>query len=119
MPAPQEPIVHPTTQRKWLLPSQCGSAVESEQRFRSSSVATANRTTQRSSANTRFQKCDALAARRLLLVPISDEIRHEGGCCSPGNATRCRGPCSSALGPPHRADRGDRAQVLDQHPVDG
>ena len=28
-------------------------------------------------------------------------------------------PCSSALGPPHRADRGDRAQVLDQHPVDG
>jgi hypothetical protein len=26
---------------------------------------------------------------------------------------------SSALGPPDRADRGDRAQVLDQHPVDG
>ena len=49
---------------------------------------------------------------------ISDEIRHEGGC-SPGNATRCCGPCSSALGPPHRADRGDRAQVLDQLPVDG
>jgi Family of unknown function (DUF6544) len=24
-----------------------------------------------------------------------------------------------ALGPPHHADRGDRAQVLDQHPVDG
>jgi hypothetical protein len=36
-----------------------------------------------------------------------------------GNATRCCGPCSSALRPPHRADRGDRAQVLDQHPVDG
>ena len=36
-----------------------------------------------------------------------------------GNATRCCGPCSSALGPPDRADRGDRAQVLDQHPVDG
>jgi hypothetical protein len=32
----------------------------------------------------------------------------------------CRSaPCSSALGPPHRADCGDRAQVLDQHPVDG
>src|SRR3954451_2623459 len=27
--------------------------------------------------------------------------------------------CSSALGPPDRAHRGDRAQVLDQHPVDG
>ena len=38
---------------------------------------------------------------------------------SHGNATRCCVPCSSALGPPHRADRGDRAQVLDQHPVDG
>jgi hypothetical protein len=38
---------------------------------------------------------------------------------SHGNATRCCGPCSSALGPPDRADRGDRAQVLDQHPVDG
>jgi hypothetical protein len=37
----------------------------------------------------------------------------------PVNATRCCGPCSSALGPPDRADRGDRAQVLDQHPVDG
>ncbi len=24
-----------------------------------------------------------------------------------------------ALGPPDHADRGDRAQVLDQHPVDG
>jgi hypothetical protein len=31
---------------------------------------------------------------------------------------RCA-PCSSALRPPHHADRGDRAQVLDQHPVDG
>ena len=30
-----------------------------------------------------------------------------------------RAACSSALGPPDRADRGDRAQVLDQHPVDG
>src|ERR671922_464975 len=38
---------------------------------------------------------------------------------SNGNATPCCGPCSSALGPPHRADRGDRAQVLDQDPVDG
>ena len=28
---------------------------------------------------------------------------------SHGNATRCCGPCSSALGPPDRADRGDRA----------
>src|SRR5688572_32962745 len=36
-----------------------------------------------------------------------------------GKATPCCGPCSSALGPPDRADRGDRAQVLDQHPVDG
>jgi hypothetical protein len=35
------------------------------------------------------------------------------------NATRCCGPCSSALRPPHCADRWDRAQVLDQHPVDG
>ena len=43
----------------------------------------------------------------------------QGVCRSHGNATRCCGPCSSALGPPHRADRGDRAQVLDQHPVDG
>jgi hypothetical protein len=59
------------------------------------------------------------SARQLRLVPISDEIRHEGGCCSPGNATRCCGPCSSALGSPDRADRGDRAQVLDQQPVDG
>src|SRR5215204_4632271 len=37
----------------------------------------------------------------------------------PWDATRCCGPRSSALGPPHCADRGDRAQVLDQHPVDG
>ena len=68
---------------------------------------------------TRLQKRDALRARRLLLVAINDEIRHEGGCCSPGNATLCCGPCSSALGPPDHADRGDRAQVLDQNPVDG
>ena len=53
------------------------------------------------------------------VLHASDEIRHEAGCCSPGNATRCCGPCSSALGLAHRADRGDRAQVLDQHPVDG
>src|ERR687898_866071 len=32
---------------------------------------------------------------------------------------KCRGACSSTLGPPDRADRGDRAQVLDQHPVHG
>ena len=68
---------------------------------------------------TRLEKCDAFHARRLLLVPISDEIRQEGRCCSPENATRCCCPCSSALGPPNRADRGERAQVLDQHPVDG
>ena len=49
---------------------------------------------------------------------LQQPASHEGGC-SPGNATRCCGPCSSALGPPHRADRGDRAQVLDQLPVDG
>ena len=29
------------------------------------------------------------------------------------------GPRSAELGPPDRANRGDRAQVLDQHPVDG
>src|SRR4029450_12806900 len=67
---------------------------------------------------TRLQKCDVLHARHLLLVPISDEIRHEGGWCSPGNATRC-GPCSSAVRPAQGAARGDRAQVLDQDPVDG
>ena len=37
----------------------------------------------------------------------------------PVNAPRCCGPCSSALRPPDRADRGHRAQVLDQHRVDG
>ncbi len=68
---------------------------------------------------TRSQKCDALHPRHLLLVPISDEIRHEGGWYSLGNATRCCGPCSSAVRPAHGADRGDRAQVLDQDPVDG
>jgi hypothetical protein len=70
------------------------------------------------SSQARLQKRDALHARRLVLVPITDEIRHEAGCCPPENPTRCRGPCSSAL-PADRADRGDRAQVLDQHPVDG
>jgi hypothetical protein len=65
------------------------------------------------------RSANALHARRVLLVPISDELRREGGCCSPVNATRCCGPPSSALGPPHRADRGNRAQVLDQHPVGG
>ena len=50
---------------------------------------------------------------RSALVADRRELR------SHGNATRCCGPCSSALGPPDRADRGDRAQVLDQHPVDG
>src|ERR671926_134738 len=36
-----------------------------------------------------------------------------------GAAPRCCGPCSSALGAPDRADGGGRAQILDQHPVDG
>src|SRR3954471_22985088 len=36
-----------------------------------------------------------------------------------GDATPCCGECLSAPGPPDRADRGDRAQVLDQHLVDG
>jgi len=34
-------------------------------------------------------------------------------------ATGRSGPCSYAVRPPDRADRGDWAQVLDQHPVDG
>ena len=35
----------------------------------------------------------------------------------PNNRTGLR-PGSSALGPPYDTDGGDRAQVLDQHPVD-
>ena len=48
--------------------------------------------------------------------------RGSGGRVDPprhGSATRCCAPCSSALGLPDRADCGDRAQVLDQHTVDG
>jgi hypothetical protein len=37
----------------------------------------------------------------------------------PGQRDTVLQSMSSALGPPDRADRGDRTQVLDQHPVDG
>src|SRR3954454_10408618 len=47
-------------------------------------------------------------ARSQLPLPRDSEVRW-----------RCCGPCSPALGPPDHADRGDRAQVLDQHAVDG
>src|SRR5687768_11359247 len=58
---------------------------------------------------------DRVASGRLL--PHASESG--AGSRIHGNATPCCGPCSSALGPPDRADRGDRAQVLDQHTVDG
>jgi hypothetical protein len=51
-----------------------------------------------------------LTHRQPLRLPLSRDCR---------SAMKVSGPCSSALRPPHRADRGDRAQVLDQHPVDG
>jgi hypothetical protein len=59
------------------------------------------------------------AGGRLHLVLCASESGGRVDAPYHGNATRCCGPCSSALRPPHRADRGDRAQVLDQHPVDG
>jgi transposase len=58
-------------------------------------------------------------------IPALQEALEGGSASSTGSSsgaswrTRCCGPCSSALGPPDCADRGDRAQVLDQHPVDG
>jgi putative polyketide hydroxylase len=65
------------------------------------------------SAPLTVQALPAMTARALGIAPGGSLLVRPSGV-----PARC-GPCSSALGPPHRADRGDRAQVLDQHPVDG
>jgi len=89
-----------------------------EPRDASSSSFAAARTPSRRRLPAKAGVCE-LRARRPLPVWCASDLPDRASVASMGNATRCCGPCSSALGPPHRADRGDRAQVLDQHAVDG
>ena len=63
-----------------------------------------------------------LHGKERIVFERSLELANEGGdrvAACRGNATRCCGPCSPAQRPPDRADRGDRAQLLDQHSFDG